>query len=135
MTPAPIKPEISVDTLASIDVRVGTIETVHDVPGSTKLVRLVVDFGDHRRSILAGLKRERENPQALAGRQALFVVNLPPRRMAGEVSEGMLFDIGYAEGITPRGRAKLILSAAVKAGCAVLYVPAELPAGVTPRRR
>src|SRR5260370_930438 len=101
MTPAPIKPEISVDTLASIDVRVGTIETVHDVPGSTKLVRLVVDFGDHRRSILAGLKRERENPQALAGRQALFVVNLPPRRMAGEVSEGMLFDIGYAEGITP----------------------------------
>ena len=33
--------------------------------------------------------------------QALFVVNLPPRKMAGEVSEGMLFDIGYADGLTP----------------------------------
>ena len=33
--------------------------------------------------------------------QALFVVNLEPRKMMGEVSEGMLFDIGYADGITP----------------------------------
>jgi tRNA-binding EMAP/Myf-like protein len=33
--------------------------------------------------------------------QALFIVNLPPRKMAGELSEGMLFDIGYADGITP----------------------------------
>ena len=37
----------------------------------------------------------------LAGKQALFVVNLPPRRMAGEMSEGMLFDIGFADGILP----------------------------------
>ena len=35
------------------------------------------------------------------GRQALFVVNLAPREMAGEISEGMLFDIGYADGLTP----------------------------------
>ncbi len=33
--------------------------------------------------------------------QALFVVNLEPRKMAGEISEGMLFDIGYADGVTP----------------------------------
>ena len=33
--------------------------------------------------------------------QTLFAVNLPPRRMAGEVSEGMLFDIGYEDGVTP----------------------------------
>ena len=37
----------------------------------------------------------------IAGLQALFVVNLPPRKMAGELSEGMLFDIGYADGVTP----------------------------------
>ena len=37
----------------------------------------------------------------IEGRQALFVVNLAPREMAGEMSEGMLFDIGYADGITP----------------------------------
>jgi tRNA-binding protein len=101
MQPAPVKPEISIETLESIDVRVGTIESVHDVAGSAKLVRFTVDFGDHRRNILTGMKKEREDIQSLVGRQALFVVNLPPRNMAGETSEGMLFDIGYADGIRP----------------------------------
>jgi tRNA-binding protein len=101
MQPAPIKPQISIDVLAAVDVRVGTIVSVGDVAGSAKLVKLLVDFGDHRRNILAGLKKERPDPAALAGKQALFVVNLPPRTMAGEVSEGMLFDIGYADGIVP----------------------------------
>lgn len=101
MTPAPIKPEIPFDTFAAVDIRVGTITAVHDVAGSSKLVRFVVDFGDHQRSILAGIKKERSDPQALAGRQALFVVNLPPRTMAGEISEGMLFELGFADGILP----------------------------------
>ena len=100
-TPAPLKPEIVFDVLERIDVRVGTIETVEEVKGSDKLLKLTVGFGDHRRTILAGMKKERANPQEVVGRQALFVVNLAPRRMAGEVSEGMLFDIGYADGITP----------------------------------
>lgn len=47
------------------------------------------------------MKQERENPQEIVGRQTLFVVNLEPKRMAGEMSEGMLFDIGYLDGITP----------------------------------
>lgn len=101
MTPAPVKPTVSISTLEALDLRVGTIETVADVPGSAKLVRLIVDFGDHRRTILAGMKKERANPQEIQGSQALFVVNLEPRRMAGEVSEGMLFDLGYADGLTP----------------------------------
>ena len=101
MNPAPVKPVVPFSTLDSLDVRVGTIIAVEEVPQSTKLMRLVVSFGDHNRSILAGIKKERPNPQELQGRQALFVVNLEPRRMAGEVSEGMLFDIGYADGITP----------------------------------
>ena len=85
----------------SLDIRVGTIHAVDDVSGSRKLVRLTVGFGDPRRSILAGMKQERQNLQELVGRQALFVVNLEPRRMAGELSEGMLLDIGYADGIVP----------------------------------
>jgi tRNA-binding EMAP/Myf-like protein len=44
---------------------------------------------------------KRANPREVEGRQALFVVNLAPREMAGTVSEGMLFDIGYSDGITP----------------------------------
>jgi len=97
----PVKPTIAADVLEKIDIRVGTIELVEDVKGSDKLVRLTVDFGDHKRKILAGLKAERPNPEEIKGRQALFVVNLEPRRMMGEVSEGMLFDIGYADGVTP----------------------------------
>lgn len=98
---APIKPVVSSAVLDQIDVRVGKIEAVEDVPGSDKLVRLTVNFGDHSRNILAGLKKERENPREIAGRQALFVVNLEPKKMMGLISEGMLFDIGYADGLTP----------------------------------
>jgi tRNA-binding protein len=97
---APIKPLISSDTLDRIDVRVGTIELVEDVKGSSKLVKLTVNFGDHKRTILAGMKQERD-AREVEGRQALFVVNLEPRKIMGEVSEGMLFDLGYADGLKP----------------------------------
>jgi tRNA-binding protein len=101
LTPAPLKPPVAATDVDRLDVRVGTIRLVEDVPGSAKLVRLTVDFGDHERRILAGLRKERSDPREIEGLQALFVVNMEPRRMAGEVSEGMLFDIGYADGVTP----------------------------------
>jgi tRNA-binding protein len=101
MTPASVKPPISISVLESLDIRVGTIERAEEVAVSKKLVRLTVSFGDHRRTILAGLRLERPDFRALEGRQSLFVVNLEPRRMAGEVSEGMLFDLGYADGELP----------------------------------
>jgi tRNA-binding protein len=101
-TPAAIKPPISLADLDKLDIRIGTIESVEDVPASEKLLRLRVDFGDHKRSILVGIKRERKHPKSeIEGRQALFVVNLPSRKMAGEESQGMLFDIGYADGLLP----------------------------------
>src|SRR5712671_2631130 len=101
MTPAPVKPPIPMDIFNQVDIRIGTIERVQDVPGSDKLVQLRVQFGDHARTIVAGMKQERANPKEIEGRQALFVVNLEPRKMRGVVSEGMLFDIGFADGITP----------------------------------
>ena len=101
MTPAPVKPSIPASTLEAIDVRVGTISNVEEVPKSDRLLRLTVTFGDHTRKILAGMKQERSDWAALVGRQALFVVNLAPRKMAGQISEAMLLDIGYADGITP----------------------------------
>lgn len=101
MTPAATKPAISLDVLNQIDIRVGTILSVADVPGSDKLVQLRVSFGDHERTIVAGMKQERANPREIEGRQALFAVNLEPRKMRGVVSEGMLFDIGYADGVRP----------------------------------
>ena len=98
---APVKPTVTADVIDKVDVRVGTIELVDDVKGSEKPVKLTVDFGDHKRTILAGMKQERENPKEIEGKQALFVVNLEPKKMMGQVSEGMLFDIGYADGIKP----------------------------------
>ncbi|TNF73080.1 MAG: tRNA-binding protein [Acidobacteria bacterium] len=113
MKPVAVKPTITFEDFQKLDIRVGTIERVEEIEGSRSLMRLKVDFGDHQRTILAGIKGERENPTEIEGRQALFVVNLEPKKMMGELSEGMLFDIGYADGIKP-----------------VLAVPeAEVPAG------
>ena len=99
--PAPGKAVIAFTDVERIDIRVGTILSVDDVAGSDKLLKLTVDFGDHRRSILAGMKKERERPREIEGRQALFVINLEPKKMMGETSEGMLFDVGYADGVRP----------------------------------
>ena len=98
---APVKPAIAVDVLEKIDIRVGSIKLVEDVKGSNKLVKLTVDFGDHSRTIFVGMKQEREDPKEIEGKQALFVVNLEPKKIMGEVSQGMLLDIGYADGIKP----------------------------------
>jgi len=99
--PAPIKPTVGIAALEALDIRVGTIERVEEIPRSDKLMKLTVNFGDHFRTILAGIKKERSNQREIEGRQALFVVNLEPRKMAGETSEGMLFDIGYADNVMP----------------------------------
>jgi len=99
--PAPIKRPVSIDDVDRIDVRVGTIEALTEVSGSEKLVEMRVSFGDHTRQVLVGMKTERADPAEVVGRQALFVVNLPPRRMAGRTSEAMLFDIGHADGLVP----------------------------------
>ena len=98
---APVKPPIEFEDFSKIDVRLGTIHRVDDVEGSKKLVCLTVAFGDRERTILAGMKQERDDPKEIEGKQALFVINLAPRKMAGQLSEGMLVDLGYADGILP----------------------------------
>lgn len=101
MKPAPIKQDITFEHLEQLDIRTGTILCVEDIPESRKLVKLTVDFGDHSRSILAGMKQERDDPKEIEGMQALFVLNLPEKTMAGQLSQGMLLDIGYGDGIVP----------------------------------
>ena len=99
--PAAVKPIVPFVAFEALDIRVGTIQKVEELTKSEKLMKLTVSFGDHRRTILAGIKKERSNPREIEGKQALFVLNLEPRKMGGEVSEGMLFDIGYADGVRP----------------------------------
>ena len=99
--PAEIKPQIALADVEKLDIRVGTIDAVEDVPESKKLICLTVDFGDKKRTILVGMKKERNNPAEIVGIQSLFIVNLEPRIMFGRTSEGMLFDIGYQDGLIP----------------------------------
>ena len=101
MDHAPTKALITMSDFDKLDIRVGTIIKVEEVEKSDKLMKLTVDLGDHTRSILSGVKQERDNPFEIEGKQALFVVNLPERTMAGELSQGMLFDIGYADKVNP----------------------------------
>ena len=101
MKPTPLKSEITFQQFEQLDIRVGTVLSVDDIAESRKLVRLTVDFGDHSRSILVGMKQERDDPSEIEGRQALFVINLPEKAMAGQLSQGMLLDIGYSDGMTP----------------------------------
>jgi tRNA-binding protein len=100
-TPASVKPPVTVAQFAALDLRVGTIEAVEVVSGSKRLVKLTVNLGDHTRTILAGMRQERGNVQQIVGLQALFLVNMEPRKMAGEISYGMLVDVGYVDGVTP----------------------------------
>jgi tRNA-binding protein len=82
-------------------VRTGTILDAVPVAGADRLALLTVDFGDRTRAIVAGIRTERPSLDAIVGAQALFVVNLPRKTIRGHLSEGMLFDIGFADGLRP----------------------------------
>ncbi len=82
---------ISIDDLEKLDIRIGTIKNVEQVPGSEKLYKEIVDFGPEigEKQILSGIQKY-FTPEDLMGKQALFIVNLEPREMMGLTSEGML---------------------------------------------
>ena len=70
MKHAPVKKTISFEDFQEVDIRVGTIKTVLEVANSNKLMKLIVDFGDHTRSIIAGIKDEKfiqRHPDRFAG--------------------------------------------------------------------
>lgn len=98
---APIKDVITYDDFDKLDIRAGRIVRVEDVPKSKKLVALTVDFGDFERTIVSAMYEDRDDPHALEGLQGLFVVNLAPRKMAGIMSEGMVLEVGYEDGVHP----------------------------------
>ena len=93
-----MKPIISFEEFTKIDLRIGKIENCEEKEGSDKLLRLIVDFGEEgKRNILTGIKQWYQ-PEDLVGKQFLFIINLEPRKMMGEFSEGMIL---AAEGEKP----------------------------------
>lgn len=97
----PIKETIQLKTFDSIDIRVGTILEIVPIERSDNLLKFKIDFGEVIREIVSGIKKERSNFQSLVGKQALFLVNLEPKTICGGVSNGMILDLGYSEGIIP----------------------------------
>ncbi|MFC1551761.1 methionine--tRNA ligase subunit beta, partial [Candidatus Latescibacterota bacterium] len=72
-----------------VDIRVGTVESAEAVEDSNKLLRLKINDGTGGRQILAGIAKH-YSPEELTGKQVAFIANLKPRKMMGEMSEGMV---------------------------------------------
>ena len=85
------KPVISIEDFAKLDIRVGTVVEATVPEGSDKLIRTVIDFGEDvgKRMVFSGIK-EFYAPEDLVGRQLAYVLNLVPRKMMDEESQGML---------------------------------------------
>ncbi len=87
---ADIKPEVTIDQFGAADLRIGRVQMCEKVPKSTKLLRLEVDIGEATpRQILSGIA-ESFAPEDLLGKEILLIANLPPRKMMGLESHGMV---------------------------------------------
>jgi len=93
----PTKPEIQYEDFTRLDLRIATIASAEVHPNADRLLKLQVDLGDHQRQICAGI-RAYYDPADLVGRQVLVVVNLAPRTIRGEESNGMLLAASVRHG-------------------------------------
>jgi methionine--tRNA ligase beta chain len=80
---------ISIDEFKKIELRIGKIEKVEEIPESKNLYKLLVDFGDEKKQIISGIKKYYK-PDELEGNQFLFVVNLEERKIMNQISQGMI---------------------------------------------
>jgi len=93
-----IKPEITIEQLAKIDLRVATITGAESIPGAKKILKLEVDLGETR-TIVAGIASS-YSPEELIGKQVIVVANLKPAKIMGIISNGMLMAATDENGCT-----------------------------------
>lgn len=99
---------INIDDFAKLEFRVGEVLEAEEVPGSEKLIKQIVDFGDlGKRQILSGI-RKWFKPTQLVGKQFVYIVNLEPRMMMGLESQGMMLaaDDGKPSPLKPSRKVK-----------------------------
>jgi len=83
--------QIKYDDFAKVEFKIGEIKEAIEVEGSEKLLRLQVDFGEEKlRNIFSGIKKW-YSPADLIGKKTVFVTNIKPRKIMGELSEAMIF--------------------------------------------
>jgi tRNA-binding protein len=93
-----MKPEISYDDFAKLDLRVATILAARPHPNADKLLLLQIDVGDEQKQIVAGIRGHYE-PEQLVGRQIVVVNNLQEAVLRGEESRGMLLAASDESGV------------------------------------
>lgn len=97
--PAEQKPDVDFDTFCRSDLRVGTVLECARVPKADKLLRFLIDDGTGKpRTIVSGIAKSYPEPEALVGRQVLFIANLPARKLRGIESQGMLLSAEDKDG-------------------------------------
>ncbi|MDJ0781010.1 MAG: methionine--tRNA ligase [Desulfosarcinaceae bacterium] len=98
LTPA-LKEEITIDTFAKIDLRVGTITKAETIPRAKKLLQLTVEMGGETRTIVSGIAGSYA-PDDLIGKQVVIVANLKPAKLMGVLSKGMLLAASDSDGLS-----------------------------------
>lgn len=94
-----LKPEISYDDFAKLDIRIGTVTAVEKVENADKLLKCTIDFGDiGERTIVSGIAQWK-SPEDLVGKQLPYIVNLAPRMLRGVESQGMLIAASDEHGV------------------------------------
>ncbi|HIZ96489.1 MAG TPA: methionine--tRNA ligase [Candidatus Ligilactobacillus excrementavium] len=92
------KKEIRFDKFDKVELRVALIKSVSKVKGADKLLKFSLDAGDEsERQILSGIAQWYPEPEKLVGKKVIAVANLQPRKMRGEVSQGMLLSAEYGD--------------------------------------
>lgn len=82
--------EITFDEFQRLDLRIGKVLEVEQIPGSRNLIKLAVDFGSERRQAVAGIKQWYK-PDDLIGKKYMFILNLERRKLMGVESQCMIF--------------------------------------------
>lgn len=85
----PFKNNIDFSDFEKLDIRVGKVLVCEKVPKSSKLLRFELETGAERRQILSGIAKY-YSPDELVGKSLLYIANLPPRKMMGFESSGMI---------------------------------------------
>ncbi len=88
-----VKENITYNDFVKLDIRIGTIVEAEIVEGSDKLLKLIIDFNDFKRQIIAGIKTKYQ-PSEVINKQIPVIVNLEPRKLMGLESQGMILAIG-----------------------------------------
>ncbi|MCM1347782.1 MAG: methionine--tRNA ligase [Firmicutes bacterium] len=94
---APQAPDVDFETFMKADLRVGTVLECVKVPKADKLLKFLIDDGLEQRTIVSGIAKYYK-PEELVGKQVCFIANLPPRKLKGIESQGMILSAENADG-------------------------------------